>query len=167
MDNRLGNCYECKSHTLEASEKKADYKRTVYLEATYEENGTTIGPQFIDKRESTKVDGKYGYYSFNNTGAFIVRFLLQGVPDVLLSQLYAVEFKITEAEALKIVRKFIEILVALKLIQKQSPKKRTKKLETHELPSISDRKPFSQYLTVNFDVDLNAMGGGGYKIPPW
>jgi len=166
MDELFGNCYVCKSHTREAYEQKVDYKRMVYIEALYEENGTIIGPQFIDKRESTKVNGKYGYYSLNKTGAFIVRFLLQGVPDILLSQLYAVEFRITEPEALEIVRAFINILTDKELIQYQSEKERLEKLETHEPPSVSNRKTFSQHLTVNFDVDLNQMGGSGWKIPP-
>ncbi|OGP71009.1 MAG: hypothetical protein A2Z73_07140 [Deltaproteobacteria bacterium RBG_13_60_28] len=166
MEERSGKCYVCKSHAWEARKNKDDYKRMVYLEAVYEENGTTIGPQFVDKRESTSVDGRYGYYSLNKTGAFIVRFLLQGVPDILLSQLYAVEFKITDPEALETVRAFIKTLVDRKLIQIQSSKPEPEKPETYEPPSISDRKPFSQHLTVNFDVGLNLMGGGGFKIPP-
>ncbi len=162
------------AETLSYSGKLFEFphKRMVFIDITKEEKTepskytyTRIGPMIIDKKGSPADAAKYEQFPLNDNGAFIIRFVLQKVDPELIKKIYMAEFSASEATAIADINKFLDDLTKRKpplLVE-------LKTRETQARPGgpvINPPNHFAKPLELKLDVDLNQMGGGGFKIPP-
>jgi hypothetical protein len=141
------------------------HKRMVFIDLT-NADGTKIGPLIIDKKKSPADAAKFQDHPLNVNGAFILRFVLQNVDPELIKKIYMAEYNVSEDVAISDINAFLDDLTGKNgkpaLLVKANRKADTRP----EGPKTKPHTHFAKPLKINLDVNLNLMGGGGFKIPP-
>jgi hypothetical protein len=137
------------------------HHRCAFVDAV-KENGTRVSPpQIIDKKGGPNDSAKYRFHPLNDSGAFILVFLLQRVDTDVIKQAYMSEYGITdETVANADIKALIDDLKGRGLIKEVARQTRQ-----HEVPQVKTDQHFGAILPIDFGVNLNQMGGYRIKIP--
>ncbi|MBM4294470.1 MAG: PqqD family protein [Deltaproteobacteria bacterium] len=136
-----------------------------------DKNNSKIGPLIIDKKGGPQDAPRFQQYALTETGAFILRLVLQEVDPEHIKRIYMSEYNVSEDKANTHINKLIDNLTG-KVGGNPAPntpkllKNITKRPKTPGEPGVQPPSHFGRALPISLDVDLNQMGGGGYKIPP-
>lgn len=137
------------------------HKRMKFVEAYDEHGNVLVSPRIIDKKNGPQDVDSYQEYLLSDTAATIVRLALQNVDTASIAKTFNAEYAMDNLDqAQAVVDGFIAALKTRNLF-KEVPLQARSPVDA----TISEPTKF-RGLWLDFSINLNQTGGGGYKIPP-
>lgn len=146
---------------------KLFHHRMRFVEAYDDSGGVLVSPRIIDKKGGPQDVANYKQYLLNDTGAFIVRLVLQEVDSELIAGAFDMAYNPPNQSNLGAARIMVDNFITHLLNYNPKLLRRTNRspLLPHAPPNITTVQPFTG-LVLDFGINLNQTGPGGYKIPP-